>query len=189
MTECPPPALRPLVDTIEASLDRVPLAGLCERVKQSLQACIREGGAFLDPDTLEPHPRVYGRRLLYRDPAGRFSVILMVWGEGQGTPLHDHAGLWCVECVYRGSVRVRSYDLVEERPDGSCRFELAAEVVTGKGEGGALIPPYDHHVIDNPAGPPAATIHVYGGDMDWCHAFLPAGGGLYRREKRRLSFR
>ncbi len=26
----------------------------------------------------------------------------MTWGPGQGTPLHDHAGIWCVEGVVEG---------------------------------------------------------------------------------------
>ena len=45
----------------------------------------------------------------------------MTWGPGQGTPLHDHAGIWCVECVVEGEMEVRQYDLVEENA-GSFRF-------------------------------------------------------------------
>ena len=28
---------------------------------------------------------------------------------GQGTPIHDHGGLWCVECVLQGRIEVRAY--------------------------------------------------------------------------------
>ena len=43
--------------------------------------------------------------------AAGYSVVVMVWDRNQGTPLHDHAGVWCVECVYRGRIRVTSFDL------------------------------------------------------------------------------
>ena len=83
----------------------------CAAVKTVLEAWIRPEADFLQPVFLEPVPDSYARRLLYRDPKGSFTVVIMVWGEGQSTPIHDHAGLWCVECVYRGCIQVDSYDL------------------------------------------------------------------------------
>ena len=48
----------------------------------------------------------------------------MTWGPGQGTPLHDHAGMWCVEGVLEGRIEVARYDLLDERdgtpPDYPC---------------------------------------------------------------------
>jgi hypothetical protein len=32
------------------------------------------------------------------------------------------------------------------------------------------------------------TLHVYGGEMDHCHIFEPAGDGTYRRQRRALSY-
>lgn len=37
----------------------------------------------------------------------------MTRGPGQGMPLHDHGGMWCIEGVFRGSIEVRPYELVE----------------------------------------------------------------------------
>ena len=56
----------------------------------------------------------YARRLVYADAWGRFVVIAMTWGPGQKTPLHDHAGVWCVEVVVDGLMEVVSYQLLEE---------------------------------------------------------------------------
>ena len=51
----------------------------------------------------------YARRLLHRDPAGRYTAIVMTWGPGQGTAVHDHGGLWCVEGVVDGEIAVTQY--------------------------------------------------------------------------------
>src|SRR5262245_59259255 len=37
----------------------------------------------------------YARHLLYGDPQGRYEVVVMAWGPGQQTPVHDHSGIWC----------------------------------------------------------------------------------------------
>ena len=160
----------------------------CAAVKTVLEAWIRPEADFLQPVFLEPVPDSYARRLLYRDPKGSFTVVIMVWGEGQSTPIHDHAGLWCVECVYRGCIQVDSYDLDGTPEDTEVGFREAGSVIAGCGSAGALIPPFDYHVIQNAGPEPAVTVHVYGGDMEWCHTYSDVGGGRYRRERRELSY-
>ena len=133
----------------------------------------------------------YGRRLLHRDQAGRYTIVVMSWGPGQGTPIHDHSGLWCVECVCRGRIRVKSYDVAEEMPSGYARFEPVTSVLAGVGEAGALIPPFDYHLIENPFDEPAATLHVYGGEMTCCDVFLPVAeqpDGVYARVEKKLRY-
>jgi len=159
----------------------------CRGVKQALIDAI-EGGDLNLPDVyLQPVPDRYARRLLHRDPGGRYSVIAMVWGPGQRTPLHDHAGIWCVECVYRGRIQVTSYAVRGGNPEtGVVQFERQTEIMAGPGEAGALIPPFEYHVIANAEPMTSVTIHVYGGDMTHCHVFMPVDGG-YRRQYRELS--
>jgi len=160
----------------------------CEAVKKVLEAWIHPEADFLQASFLEPVPDSYARRLLYRHPEGAFSVVIMVWGVGQGTPIHDHAGLWCVECVYQGCIRVDSYDLQGTPDDSYVGFEPAGSVVAGCGSAGALIPPFDYHVIQNEGDTPAVTVHVYGGDMEWCHSYVELEDGRYRRDRKALSF-
>ena len=112
----------------------------------------------------------------------------MVWNRGQGTPLHDHAGTWCVECVYRGRIRVTSYSVRGGDPErGVVRFEKETVVMAGVGEAGALIPPFEYHVLENADETPSVTLHVYGGEMTYCHIFEPAEGG-YLRKYRELGY-
>jgi 3-mercaptopropionate dioxygenase len=161
---------------------------LCRNVKNVLTDVVGSGEDFVDAHFLRPAPDRYARRLLHKDPQGRYTVVVMVWGVGQGTPLHDHAGVWCVECVYRGRIRVTSFDLEGDPEAGPVRFTPESVVHAGVGEAGALIPPFEYHMIENPDATPAITLHVYGGEMTWCHAFFPVEDGAYRRETRQLAY-
>jgi len=160
---------------------------LCRNVKRVLADIVSSSQEFLDASFLRTAPDRYARRLLHRDPAGRYSAVVMVWDRGQGTPLHDHSGMWCVECVYRGRIRVTSFDQVGDPAAEVMRFVPETVILAGKGEAGHLIPPFEYHMIENPDDTPAVTIHVYGGEMTSCNAFFPVDGG-YRQETRTLSY-
>jgi predicted metal-dependent enzyme (double-stranded beta helix superfamily) len=112
----------------------------------------------------------------------------MTWGPGQKTALHDHAGIWCVECVVDGEMAVTQYDLVSEA-DGFFRFSQQNAVTAARGSAGCLIPPFEYHTLAN-ADPEreSITMHVYGGEMDHCHVFEPTGDGSYRKVTRSLSY-
>ena len=78
-------------------------------------------------------------------------------------------------------MEVIRYELLEEREDGLCRFAERGSVHATAGTAGALIPPFEHHVLAN-AHPDRAslTLHVYGGEMTHCDIFQPLA------ERRRL---
>jgi predicted metal-dependent enzyme (double-stranded beta helix superfamily) len=164
-------------------------AGCCRAVKQVLVDVIPQSEGLLEERFLAPAPDRYARRLVHRDPEGRYTLLAMVWGPGQGTPLHDHAGTWCVECVYRGRIKVTSFSIRGGDPERDLvAFQEEARVFAGVGEAGALIPPFEYHRIENPSDTPAVTLHVYGGEMTHCHVFEPAGDGLWRRGFRELHY-
>jgi predicted metal-dependent enzyme (double-stranded beta helix superfamily) len=177
-----------LIRRLDQAVATSDLNQLCRNVKRVLADVVMSGEAFVDVAYLAPAPDRYARRLLHKDPAGRYSVVVMVWDRGQGTPLHDHAGVWCVECVYRGRIRVTSFDLEGDPAAERIQFTPESVVFAGVGEAGHLIPPFEYHMIENPDTAPAVTIHVYGGELTWCNAFHPVEGGGYRRERRTLSY-
>jgi predicted metal-dependent enzyme (double-stranded beta helix superfamily) len=189
MTVTPRPAMvNELIRRLDQAVSTDDPHRLCSNVKQVLTDIVGHGGEFVDPAFLKPAPDRYARRLLHKDPAGRYTVVVMVWDKGQGTPLHDHAGVWCVECVYRGRIRVTSFDMVGDPEAGLVQFTPESVIHAGIGEAGALIPPFEYHMIENPEASAAVTIHVYGDEMTWCHAFFPVESGGYRRERRQLSY-
>ena len=181
------------VDELVRRLDQAMVApddeGRCRNVKKVLTEMLGSGTPFLDPRYLAPTPDHYARRLLHRDPQGRYTAVVMVWDQGQGTPLHDHAGMWCVECVYRGRIEVTAYSVTGgEAERGVVHFREESRVFAGVGESGALIPPFEYHRLRNAGASPAVTLHVYGGEMTRCHVFDPLPEGGYIRRSRDLAY-
>ena len=113
----------------------------------------------------------------------------MTWGPGQGTPVHDHGGLWCVEGVVEGEMAVTQYDVRPEAGDDSVSRRSDRPLTAGVGSAGRLIPPTDYHVLAN-AQPDATsiTLHVYGGNLDGCRVFTPMPDGRYVQTVRALSY-
>jgi predicted metal-dependent enzyme (double-stranded beta helix superfamily) len=189
MTSIHAPVIQELITRLDEAVGVRDDAACCRRVKQVLTDVIGRGERFLDAAFLRPAPDRYARRLVHLDPAGRYSVLAMVWDKGQGTGLHDHAGIWCVECVYDGRIRVTSYSVRGGDPERDLViFEQESVVTAGVGEAGALIPPFEYHRLVNPDDTPAVTLHVYGGEMTYCHVYEPEPDGRYRRTYKELRY-
>jgi predicted metal-dependent enzyme (double-stranded beta helix superfamily) len=164
---------------------------ITSRIKADLEHFAAHG-VLLPERFRRPRPDSYCRRLLHRDDELGFTAVVMTWGPGQHTALHDHAGIWCVEGVVEGEMEVTRYDIEEETEEGLCRFVEKGYMRAGVGSAGALIPPYEYHVLGN-AHPEkiALTLHVYGGEMDHCSVFEPLDGpnrGRFQRKPRSLCY-
>jgi predicted metal-dependent enzyme (double-stranded beta helix superfamily) len=178
-----------LVARLDASVEAGDTGAITQAVKADLEYILGHRLLALPERFVVPRPESYARRLLHRDPRGRYTAIVMTWGPGQGTAVHDHGGLWCVEGVVDGEIAVTQY-LVQPDHDGFFRVTPIGSVLAGTGSAGCLIPPTDHHVLAN-ARPDRAsvTLHVYGGDLDDCKVFLPATpDGRYAETTKALSF-
>jgi len=174
--------VRELIRQLDAAMTPPDDAGRARAVKVALENIFQGGTDFLPASHLMPNPDRYARRLVHRDPENRYTVIAMVWNTGQGTPLHDHAGIWCVECVYSGRIKVTSYSVQGGDPERDLvQFRQETIVHAGIGEAGALIPPFEYHVLENDSPEPSVTLHVYGGELDHCHIFEPTDEGWLRR--------
>ncbi len=183
------PGLAELITRLDRSVEAGSSQAITAAVKADLEHLLGGRRLTLPAEFTKPMPNHYARRLLHRDPQGRYSAIVMTWGPGQGTAVHDHGGLWCVEGVVDGDIAVTQYP-VEQETDGYYRVTPIGSLLAGTGSAGCLIPPTDHHVLAN-ARPSRAsvTLHVYGGDLDDCKVFLPAtSDGRYAESTRMLSF-
>jgi predicted metal-dependent enzyme (double-stranded beta helix superfamily) len=176
---------------------------LTARVEEALKTLIRERAVDLPEEYRRPAETRYARRLVHKSPELGYTVLAMVWGPGQGTLLHDHCGMWCVEAVYDGAIDVRQFELMERDGD-RFRFEERERIRAGIGSAGSLIPPYEYHTLTNASREqPAITVHVYGGEMVRACVFheaeapageapageAPVGSGCwYTHEERELSY-
>jgi predicted metal-dependent enzyme (double-stranded beta helix superfamily) len=177
-----------LMRRLDAAVAAGGLEATTASVKRDLEEVLGRGALRLPDHFKTPRPDTYARRLLHRDPAGRYAAIVMTWGVGQGTPVHDHGGLWCVEGVVEGAIAVTQYDVTPDA-DGFFRVQRRGTITAGVGTAGRLIPPVDYHVIANALpDAPSVTLHVYGGDLNRCSVFTPTPDGRYRESIKSLSF-
>lgn len=180
--------LTALVERLDAAVAAGSPEAITARVKADLEDLLGRNALQLPQEYRVPRPDCYARRLLYQDPQDRYTAVVMTWGPGQGTPVHDHGGLWCVEGVVEGQMTVTQYDV---RPEGEA-FAVAPigqPMTAGVGSAGRLIPPTDFHVLANAERDRASvTLHIYGGSLDGCRIFLPDADGRYQQSVRALTY-
>jgi predicted metal-dependent enzyme (double-stranded beta helix superfamily) len=182
------PGTADLIARLDAAVALADVGAITARIKADLETLLGQGALHLPPALVVPRADSYARRLLHQDPAGRYSAVVMTWGPGQCTAVHDHGGLWCVEGVVTGAMTVVQYD-VQLHADGTASVTAGSAIHAGVGSAGRLIPPTDYHVLGNALTDAASvTLHVYGGSLDDCRVFVHGADGRYRIEARRLSY-
>lgn len=177
-----------LIDALDEAVQAGDQVAITRAVESALCRLITQEKVALPSALCATANDSYARRLIHHNPQLDYTALAMVWGPNQGTPLHDHNNLWCVEGVIEGTIEITQYDLLEQ--DGA-RYRFAAEdtIHAGVGSAGRLIPPFDYHTIANAsATEKAVTIHVYGGEMLECSIFTPRENGWFDRHQRQLSY-
>jgi predicted metal-dependent enzyme (double-stranded beta helix superfamily) len=179
------PGSRDLIDAIDNAVTQGSTFAITDSLRNSLCKLMRSGEVKLPACVFETAEGRYARRELYRSEQHGYCVVAMTWGPGQGTPIHDHSGMWCVEGVWSGALEVVQY---ERLPDdhGHCRFQPVGSIQAGPGSAGSLIPPHEYHTIRNPSSDTVTvSLHIYSGNMTHCAVFqpLPENGGYERCER------
>jgi 3-mercaptopropionate dioxygenase len=182
----------PGADRFISAIDDAVRAGstpeITDKLRNALCRMIRTQEVRLPECCYEPCGEHYARRELYQSEDLGYSVIAMTWGPGQGTSLHDHHGMWCVEGVWHGALEIVQYDMVEEAGDSRFRFRPVGSIQAGAGSAGSLIPPHEFHTIRNPADDGVAvSVHIYSGPMKCCAVFKAVGGDWYERSEKQLG--
>ncbi len=172
-------------DRAIAALDTAVALGDEHAVTAALRNClcamIRDPEIALPDCVHQPIADHYARRELYRSPDHGYSVVAMAWGPGQGTPIHDHSGLWCVEGVWGGQLEITQYQLLEREGD-RFRFRAAGGMQAGPGSAGSLIPPHEYHTIRNASSDTVAvSLHIYQAPIACCSKFQPQAGEWHLR--------
>jgi predicted metal-dependent enzyme (double-stranded beta helix superfamily) len=163
MTACDAGPLEGFVRDLSALIDRgADETTIFDEGRALLAGLIAQDG-WLPRALLEPDPDNYRIHRLHVDPAARFSVSAMVWGPGQGTPIHDHT-VWGMVGVLRGRERCEEFGPLLE-PGGPLVAGEVHELLPGDID---LVSPRigDIHRVSNalPDGA-SVSIHVYGGDI------------------------
>ena len=159
---------------------------ITESLRDGLCRLIRDKVVFLPDCVFEPVEGHYARRELFAYPDAGVTVVAMTWAPGQGTPIHDHCGLWCVEGVWQGHLEIVRYEL--EASNGDLHhFSMHETLTAGTGTAGSLLPPHEYHTIRNPNEKQIAiSLHIYQAAMNDCATFEPQADGWYLRKKKTL---
>jgi predicted metal-dependent enzyme (double-stranded beta helix superfamily) len=176
-----------LIAAVDAAVAEADPDRITKALRNSLCALIRDGSVQLPECVRQPLEGHYARRELYRSPEHGYGIIAMTWGPGQGTSIHDHHGLWCVEGVWHGQIEITQYDLAERDGD-AFRFIEIGNLIAGTGSAGCLIPPHEYHAIRNPnPGETAVSVHIYQEPMTCCGVFAQGDDGWHRYIEKQLS--
>jgi 3-mercaptopropionate dioxygenase len=175
-----------LLATITDALSKPDHEALTQSLRDGLCRLIRDKIVFLPDCVFEPVEGHYARRELFSCPDTGISVVAMTWAPGQGTPIHDHCGLWCVEGVWQGHLEIVRYEL-EETHGERYRFTEHETLTAGTGTAGSLLPPHEYHTIRNPNEKQIAiSLHIYQAAMNDCATFEPLGEHWFLRKKKEL---
>jgi len=183
------PGCRKLIDAIDTAVSKPSTHEITDSLRNSLCQLIRSQEVTLPECVFETVEGRYARRELYRSEDHDYCVVAMTWGPGQGTPIHDHCGMWCVEGVWSGALEVVQYERLANE-EGQWRFQPVGSIQAGPGSAGSLIPPHEYHTIRNPSDDAVAvSLHIYSGPMTHCAIFKPIVGAAqsYERTDRQLG--
>ena len=120
----------------------------------------------------------YTRNLIAR--ARSFELLVLCWGPGQESPIHNHEGQECWMAVLDGAVEEVRFDLPQERhtgpldPRATLRYE-AGEVAFIRDEMGL------HLVRGAQRGARAVSLHLYAAPYDECNVYCPDTGRVTRK--------
>ena len=150
------PALTALVDEVDAACAGTdgPQAG---RIVAALGQAAAQAG-LLTPDQRAPQNGCYARHVLHSDPAGRFTIVSIVWSPGQFSPTHAHH-TWCAYAVHENVLEETLYawDVA------SATALPARKEVRPRSYGWFAHAGLDQiHRLGNSCAEPAISIHVYG---------------------------
>ena len=175
-----------LLQVVEEAYAQPDGESLTHTLRDGLCRLIKTKAVSLPDCVFEPVEGHYARRELYACPERGTTIVAMTWAPAQGTPIHDHCGLWCVEGVWQGQLEITRYELEEEDGDRA-RFTRYETLMAGAGSAGSLLPPHEYHTIRNPSSDRIAiSLHVYQKAMGTCATFEPLGGDWYLRGSKAL---
>ncbi len=177
-----------------------PAASIVERIQDAIKkdrvtglagalSRLEADGDLADPALYAPPcPAHYARRLIWEDAAGRFVIVGMTWEPAQGSPLHDHDGLWGAEIIVDGLMRETSFRALESDARERVRFVCDREEIAAPRSIGIVIPPLEYHSFRNMGTATAHTVHVYGGVLNRCTVFSPDTDGWWTRRRAELQY-
>ncbi len=146
------------IEAVDRVVD-VPQAGMAKEVAVAIKELIAQSD-WLPEECCETSEECYKRHLLYADPEGRYTVLALVWLNGQASPVHGHTA-WCAMGVYTGNPSAAAYECNDAGEPVQTGVHHCSPGQVVSLEPGAEQP----HRVYNDSSDVVITIHTYGCDL------------------------
>jgi predicted metal-dependent enzyme (double-stranded beta helix superfamily) len=142
------------------------------KIHRKMRLLISGGDDFLSAEAKAPSREHYARHLIHEDAKKRFVVVSLVWGPGQGTPIHDHS-TWGVAGILTNELRIVNYDRLDDgSKPGFADLREASSITAPAGTVTYVLPPNDEiHLLENPTDVVTISLHVYGREITECNMY------------------
>jgi len=150
-----------------------------EEVQQLMESYIPVQSEWEKYAHFDPHR--YTRNLVDAGN-GKFNLILLCWGEGMGSGVHDHANAHCWMKIMDGTLSEKLYDWPEDQDGKSSSEDMDLESfqamiprVINEYKAGEVAYINDtiglHRVENNSHSERAVSLHLYSPAFDMCQSF------------------
>jgi len=115
-------------------------------------------------------PYRYTRNLV-DEGNGKFNLIVLCWGEGQGSGIHDHVNSHCFMKVIDGQVQETLYGWPVEGVENE-KIKMLRKNVYGMNQVAYINDNIGLHRVENPSHTnPAVSLHLYSPPFQTCSSF------------------
>jgi len=125
-------------------------------------------------------------RNLVDEGNGKYDLMILCWGEGQGSAVHDHSDSHCFMKMLKGELKETRYKMPDNRTsDEECELNVDGECMELQEIGSKPMCLNDVayindniglHRVENPShSDTAVSLHLYCPPYDTCHVFQSSG--------------
>lgn len=128
----------------------------------------------------------YTRNLISIGSGNRFGLMILAWGPGQRSPIHDHDGSHCIMRVLEGSLVETLYNKEGSKEASSSdsdtsmsapKYEKTRETVLSTGQTAYIHDKIGWHRVSNPSmSVSAISLHLYAPPIESCQTFCEIEG-------------
>eukprot|EP01113_Clastostelium_recurvatum_P018435 TRINITY_DN2171_c0_g1_i1.p1 TRINITY_DN2171_c0_g1~~TRINITY_DN2171_c0_g1_i1.p1 ORF type:complete len:231 (-),score=43.60 TRINITY_DN2171_c0_g1_i1:83-712(-) len=149
------------------------------RIREIMQEYVEKHSDWRQYAKFCPHK--YSRNLINRTP--EYEIMVICWGEGQVSPIHNHEGQRCWMGVVEGEIEETYFMFKDTKcTKGSGPLEVMGSAhPIDMGTVGYITDEVALHVI-RPTTKSAVSIHLYSKPIPECNIYCPKTGLVTRRK-------
>lgn len=166
-------ALERLQTAIQAELERDPRGPRVARLLREYARSDRDWKRFALFDEAS-----YARNLVHR--SDEYEMMIVCWGAGQESPIHNHAGQHCWMAVLDGEIEEHHYEL--PAADQTSPLSEGRQSLFRRGDVAYISDEIALHKVRPAPGVAGVSMHLYSRPIEVCNVYDPATCTVARRQ-------